>query len=142
MRQRANPNPNRNPNATPPFCLFTDNTHLTFDRVGFFVGGPVLAAVLAVAANYGSKQENEAGEAMRGISANAIEAFNFLTNINSKYDVTGESSSRGIGCELGSMRELREEKRQEAERKGCALRVRWQVEFLWPPVRCVRPTCL
>lgn len=98
--------------------------------------------MLAVAANYGSKQENEAGEAMRGISANAIEAFNFLTNINSKYDVTGESPSRGIGCELGSIRELREEKRQEAERKGCASRVRWQVEFLWPPVRCVQPTCL
>lgn len=59
-------------------------------KPGFFVGGPVLAAALAVAANYGSKQENEAGEAVRGISANAIEAFNFLTNINSKYDVTGE----------------------------------------------------
>ncbi|CAN0176711.1 unnamed protein product, partial [Scytosiphon promiscuus] len=61
---------------------------------GFFVGGPVLAAVLAVAANYGSKQQNEAGEAVRGISANAIEAFNFLTNINSKYDVTGKAGQQ------------------------------------------------
>lgn len=57
---------------------------------GFFVGGPFLAAALAVAANYGSKQENDAGQAVRGISANAIEAFNFLTTLNSKYDVSGE----------------------------------------------------
>ncbi|CAM9203681.1 unnamed protein product [Hapterophycus canaliculatus] len=61
---------------------------------GFFVGGPVLAAVLAVAANYGSKQQNEAGEAVRGVSANAIEAFNFLTNINSKYNVTGKAGEQ------------------------------------------------
>ncbi|CAM9883024.1 unnamed protein product [Ectocarpus fasciculatus] len=63
-------------------------------HAGFFVGGPVLAAVLAVAANYGSKQENEAGVAVRGVSANAIEAFNFLTSLNSKYDVTGKAGAQ------------------------------------------------
>lgn len=50
----------------------------------------MLSALLAVAANYGSKRDNEAGQAVRAISANAIEAFNFLTSINSKYDVTGK----------------------------------------------------
>lgn len=44
-----------------------------------------------MAANYGSKQENEAGDAVRGIGKNAIEAFNFWTTLNAKYDVTGES---------------------------------------------------
>lgn len=49
-----------------------------------------MAAVLAVAANYGSKRDNEAGQAVRAIAANAIEAFNFITTVNSKYDVTGK----------------------------------------------------
>lgn len=50
----------------------------------------MLAALLAVAANYGSKRDNEAGQAVRAVAANAIEAFNFLSTVNSKYDVTGE----------------------------------------------------
>ena len=57
---------------------------------GFIVGGPVLAAVLAVAANYGSKQQNEAGDAVRAVGKTAIEVLNFWTNVNAKYDVTGE----------------------------------------------------
>lgn len=80
-------------NPTPLSSEFPKKKHLhthTHTHAGFFVGGPFLAAILAVAANYGSKQENDAGEAVRGISANAIEAFNFLTTLNSKYDVTGE----------------------------------------------------
>ncbi|CAM9903768.1 unnamed protein product [Ectocarpus sp. 13 AM-2016] len=76
----------------------TENTEFSAGVLGglagFFVGGPVLAAVLAVAANYGSKQENEAGVAVRGVSANAIEAFNFLTTLNSKYDVTGKAGAQ------------------------------------------------
>lgn len=57
---------------------------------GFIVGGPFLAAVLAVAANYGSKQQNEAGDAVRAVGKTGIEILNFWTNINAKYDVTGE----------------------------------------------------
>ncbi|CAN0213300.1 unnamed protein product, partial [Ectocarpus sp. 8 AP-2014] len=76
----------------------TENTEFSAGVLGglagFFVGGPFLAAVLAVAANYGSKQENEAGVAVRGVSANAIEAFNFLTTLNSKYDVTGKAGAQ------------------------------------------------
>ena len=50
----------------------------------------MLAALVAVAANYGSKRDNEAGPAVRAVAGNAIEAFNFLMTINSKYDVSGE----------------------------------------------------
>ena len=56
----------------------------------------MIAAVLAVAANYGSKRDNEAGQAVRSIAANAIEALNFITTVNSKYDVTGESPRASI----------------------------------------------
>ncbi|CAM9205762.1 unnamed protein product, partial [Choristocarpus tenellus] len=58
---------------------------------GLFFGGPILAAVLAVAANYGSKRENEAGDAVRAIAKTAIESFNFLSGVNSKYDVAGKA---------------------------------------------------
>lgn len=59
---------------------------------GFVIGGPVLAAILAVAANYGSKRENEVGVAVRAVAKSAIDTFNFLSTINSKYDVTGETA--------------------------------------------------
>lgn len=70
---------------------------------GFVVGGPLLAAVLAVAANYGSKRDNEAGQAVRAVSANAIEAFNFLTSINSKYDVSGECTLLRLRLYYGAL---------------------------------------
>lgn len=73
------------------FAIIVRPMHVS---LGFFVGGPFLAAVLAIAANYGSKQENEAGDAVRAVGKTAIEAFNFLTNVNTKYDVTGELASR------------------------------------------------
>lgn len=57
----------------------------------------MLAAVLAAAANYGSKRDNEAGQAVRAVASNAIEAFNFLMTINSKYDVTGEFGTARVG---------------------------------------------
>ena len=56
----------------------------------------MIAAVLAVATNYGLKRDNEAGQAVRSIAANAIEALTFITTVNSKYDVTGESSRASI----------------------------------------------
>ena len=56
----------------------------------------MIAALLAVVANYGSKRDNEAGQAVRSIAANAIEALNFITTVNSKYDVTGESPRASI----------------------------------------------
>lgn len=60
----------------------------------------MLAALLAVAANYGSKRDNEAGQAVRAVAANAIEAFNFLSTVNSKYDVTGELQKKTVMGEV------------------------------------------
>ena len=72
---------------------------VTRTPAGFFIGGPVIGALAAVAANYGSKRDNEAGQAVRAIASNAIEAFNFLMTINTKYDVTGEWRRRRVAGE-------------------------------------------
>lgn len=74
----------------PCLVLFCFVSPSVTPRAGFLVGGPVIGVVLAAAANYGSKRDNEAGVALRAVAANAIEAFNFLTSVNSKYDVTGK----------------------------------------------------
>lgn len=90
------------PTSSPPpksemVVVNNENTQFSAGIVGgiagFIVGGPFLAAILAVAANYGSKQENEAGDAVRAVGKNAIEAFNFWTNLNAKYDVTGKAAT-------------------------------------------------
>jgi hypothetical protein len=60
---------------------------------GLVVGGPLLAVILSLAANYGSKQKNDVGDAVRGLSSTAINTFNWLSSLNAKYDVTGQASS-------------------------------------------------
>lgn len=54
---------------------------------GFAVGGPVLGAVFAAAANYVSKGENEVGEVMSAVSKTSIEVYNYLTKLDTKYEV-------------------------------------------------------
>ncbi|CAM9680606.1 unnamed protein product [Discosporangium mesarthrocarpum] len=92
--------PTAKPSTPKPATIVTVNTEnvefsagLLGGFTGFVIGGPVLGALLAVAANYGSKRENEAGEAVRAIAKNAIEAFNFLSGVNSKYDVAGKAGA-------------------------------------------------
>lgn len=58
--------------------------------LGVVLGGPVLAALFAAIANYVSKQENESGEAIRGVGKTVIESYNYLNKLNFKYDVTGK----------------------------------------------------
>ncbi|CAN0349201.1 unnamed protein product [Ascophyllum nodosum] len=81
----------------PLVAVNTENTEFSAGLLGgiagFFIGGPVIAALLAVVANCGSKRDNEAGQAVRSIAANAIEALNFITTVNSKYDVTGKAGA-------------------------------------------------
>ena len=60
--------------------------------IGFVVGGPYLAAILAAASNYIVKRDDETGEAFRGVGKAVIESWNFLTKLNGKYDVTGKIS--------------------------------------------------
>jgi len=53
--------------------------------VGFAVGGPVLAAVSAAAANYFAKSEGETGEIIGAVSKSAIEVYNYLRKLDTKY---------------------------------------------------------
>jgi hypothetical protein len=60
---------------------------------GFVVAGPWGAVLLSAITNYGSKQQNDVGDAVRGLSKSAIEVFNFLSNVNAKYDVTDKAAA-------------------------------------------------
>lgn len=53
--------------------------------LGFVLGGPVLAALLAAVTNYVAKQEGDSGDALRGVGKSVVESYNYLTNINGKY---------------------------------------------------------
>jgi len=79
---------------------------------GLLVGGPLLAVILSIASNYGSKQENEFGEAVRGVSKSAISAFNFLASLNANYDVTGKASS-ALGDAVSKLKETDDTKSLE-----------------------------
>ena len=61
--------------------------------VGFALGGPVIAVILAAISNYVSKKDSDAGTALRGFGKSVIESFNFIATLNNKYDVTGTVSS-------------------------------------------------
>jgi len=54
---------------------------------GFAIGGPVLGAIFAAAANYASKNEAEVGEVMTAVSKSSIEIYNYLSRLDSKYEV-------------------------------------------------------
>jgi hypothetical protein len=60
---------------------------------GFAVGGPVLGAVGAAAANYVSKGENEAGEIVGAVSKSALEVYNYLLTLDNKYEVLASAQN-------------------------------------------------
>ena len=60
---------------------------------GFVVGGPVLGAIGAAAANYVSKSEDEAGEIVGAVSKSALEVYNYLATLDSKYEVLASAQS-------------------------------------------------
>jgi hypothetical protein len=55
--------------------------------IGFAIGGPVLGAIGAAAANYASKTDAEAGEILSAVSKTSIELFNYFSKLDSKYEV-------------------------------------------------------
>lgn len=55
--------------------------------VGFVVGGPVLGAIGAAAANYASKTDMEVGEVVQAVSKSSIEVYNYLATIDAKYEL-------------------------------------------------------
>jgi hypothetical protein len=60
--------------------------------VGLVVGGPVLAAIGAGAANYLSKIEGDSSEVIQAVSKSSIQVFNYLANLDSKYEVLTKAS--------------------------------------------------
>jgi tetratricopeptide (TPR) repeat protein len=60
---------------------------------GFAVGGPVLGAIFAAAANYASKNESEVGEVMSAVSKTSIEVYNYLAKLDTKYEVLDKAKS-------------------------------------------------
>ena len=54
---------------------------------GFLLGGPVLGAIGAAAANYASKTDADIGEVLSAVSKTSIEVFNYFSKLDSKYDV-------------------------------------------------------
>lgn len=55
--------------------------------VGFSLGGPLLGAIGAAAANYVSKMEGDAPDAVQAVSKSSIEIFNYFANLDKKYEV-------------------------------------------------------
>lgn len=61
--------------------------------LGFVLGGPALAAILAAITNYVSKKDDDSGEALRGVGKTVVESYNFLNKINAKYGITSKLGS-------------------------------------------------
>ena len=70
--------------------------------LGLILVGPVGALVFAAVTNFVAKKDNEAGEAIRGVGKTIVESFNFLTKLNSKYNLTGQAAD-AIGGAVSSI---------------------------------------
>lgn len=60
---------------------------------GFAVGGPVLGAIGAAAANYVSKSEGDVSEVISAVSKSSIQVYNYLATLDSKYEVLSKAQS-------------------------------------------------
>lgn len=60
--------------------------------LGFVLVGPIGGVIFAAISNYVSKKDSDAGDALRGLGKTVIESYNFITNLNSKYNFTGKAS--------------------------------------------------
>lgn len=58
---------------------------------GLVIGGPVLGAIGAAAANYVSKSEDDAGELVGTVSKSAIEVYNYLATLDNKYELLSKA---------------------------------------------------
>jgi len=54
---------------------------------GFAVGGPLLGAIGAAAANYAAKTDQEVGEVVQSVSKTTIEIYNYLATLDAKYEL-------------------------------------------------------
>lgn len=58
---------------------------------GFVLGGPVVGAVGAAAANYISKQETEVSEVISAVSKSSLEVYNYLAKLDDKYELLSKT---------------------------------------------------
>lgn len=58
---------------------------------GFVIGGPVLGALGAAAANFAAKTDQEVGEVVSAVSKSAIEVYNYLAKLDAKYELLGKA---------------------------------------------------
>jgi hypothetical protein len=58
---------------------------------GFLVGGPVLGAIGAAAANYVAKMDGDASDVVSNVSKTAIQIYNYLLELDGKYEVLGKA---------------------------------------------------
>lgn len=58
---------------------------------GLIVGGPLVGAIGAAAANYVSKMDGDAGDVVGAVSKTTIQVYNYLLNLDSKYEVLKKS---------------------------------------------------
>lgn len=54
---------------------------------GFAVGGPILGAIGAAAANYAVKTDSDVSEVLTAVSKSSIEVYNYLIKLDTKYEV-------------------------------------------------------
>mmetsp|Transcript_86628 Transcript_86628/g.250183 ORF Transcript_86628/g.250183 Transcript_86628/m.250183 type:complete len:234 (+) Transcript_86628:133-834(+) len=60
---------------------------------GLIIGGPVIAAIAAAAANYASKGESEASNIVGAVSKSAIEVYNYLAGLDNKYELLSKAQA-------------------------------------------------
>ena len=71
---------------------------------GFLVGGPFIGAVGAAAANYFSKMDGDAPDAVQAVSKSSIEVFNYLANLDKKYEILTKAKS-SLSASLEKLKE-------------------------------------
>ena len=60
---------------------------------GFALGGPLLGAIAAAAANYVSKMDNDASNLVQEVSKSGIQVFNYLATLDQKYELLEKSKN-------------------------------------------------
>lgn len=60
---------------------------------GFAIGGPVLGAIGAAAANYASKMDGDIPQVIQAVSKTSIQIFNYLAGLDGKYEILKKSQT-------------------------------------------------
>jgi hypothetical protein len=60
---------------------------------GLALGGPVLGAIGAAAANYVAKTDGDVAEVVSAVSKTSIEVFNYLTKLDEKYEILNKAKA-------------------------------------------------